>query len=144
MKSFLLCGIATASVLMIQPVPASAQRIHGAGHPHAGHGYAGRGPARFGYHRGGYAHGYGPGYGAGVGVAALATGALIGGAIASQNQGYYPAQTYSGYPDYVYSDATPSPYNDGGSVEYCERTYRSYDPARGSYLGYDGVRYACP
>jgi hypothetical protein len=32
MKSFLLCGIAIASVLMLQPVPASAQRVHGAGH----------------------------------------------------------------------------------------------------------------
>ena len=146
MKSFLLCGIAIASVLMLQPAPASAQRVHGAGHPHIGRDYAGHGPARFQYQRGGYAHGYGPGYGIGAGAAALATGALIGGAIASQDQGYYPVQTYPAYsdPGYVYSDAAPTVYNNGGSVAYCEQTYRSYDPASGSYLGYDGLRHPCP
>jgi hypothetical protein len=115
----------------------------------------------------------------------VVTGALIGGAIATQNQGYYypqnqgyypqnqgyyypqnqgyyypqnqgyypqnqgyyyPAQTYSGYsdPGYVYSDAAPAAYNNGDSVAYCEQTYRSYNPATGSYLGYDGFRHACP
>jgi hypothetical protein len=127
MKNLLLCGIAIASILMIQPIPASAQRVHGAGHPHIGRGYAGHGPARFQYQRGGYAHGYGPGYGIGAGAAALATGALIGGAIASQDQGYYPVQTYPAYsdPGYVYSDASPTVYNNGGSVAYCEQTYTS-------------------
>ena len=156
MKSFLLCGIAIASVLMLQPVPASAQRVHGAGHANIGHGYAGHGGGRFQYHHGGYARGYGPGYGIGVGAAAVATGALIGGAIATQNQGYYypdqnqgyyyPDQNYPGYsdPGYVYSDAAPPAYNNGDSVAYCEQTYRSYDPASGSYLGYDGFRHACP
>jgi hypothetical protein len=140
MKSFLLCGIAVASVLLIQPIPASAQSVHGAVHPHFGHGHAG-------HWHGGYARGYGPGYGIGAGAAAVATGAIIGGAIATQNQGYYyPAQTYSGYsdPGYVYSDAAPAAYNNGDSVAYCEQTYRSYDPATGSYLGYDGYRHACP
>ena len=147
MKSFLLSGIAIASVLMIQPLPASAQRVHGTGHIHIGHGHAG-------HWHGGYAHGYGPGYGIGAGAAAVATGALIGGAIASQDQGYYPAnqgyyypaQPSPGYsdPGYVYSDAPPVAYNNGDSVAYCERTYRSYNPATGSYLGYDGHRYACP
>jgi len=146
MKNLLLCGIAIASILMIQPIPASAQRVHGAGHPHIGRGYAGHGLARFQYQRGGYAHGYGPGYGIGAGAAALATGALIGGAIATQDQGYYPVQTYPAYsdPGYVYSDAAPTVYNNGGSVAYCEQTYRSYDPASGSYLGYDGFRHPCP
>ena len=149
MKNFLLCGIAIASVLMIQPVIASAQRVHGAANPHIGHGYAGRGATRFQYQRGGYAHGYGgygPGYGVGAGAAAVATGALIGGAIASQNQGYYPVQIYPAYsdPGYVYSDAAPVVYNNGDSIAYCEQTYRSYDPASGSYLGYDGFRHPCP
>jgi BA14K-like protein len=139
MKTFLLCGIAVASVLMLQSVPAAAQRVHGAGHARVGHGYAG-------HWRGGNGHGYG-GYGVGVGVAALATGALIGGAIASQNQGYYYGdQNYPGYsdPGYVYSNAGPVAYNNGGTVAYCEQTYRSYDPASGSYLGYDGFRHPCP
>src|SRR5579863_2392517 len=146
MRNFLLSGIALASVLMLQSSPASAQRAHGAGHAHMGHGYAAHGAGRFQYHHGGYAHGYGSGYGIGAGAAAVATGALIGGAIASQNQGYYyPDQNYPGYsgPGYVYSDAAPVGYNDSGSVAYCEQTYRSYDPASGSYLGYDGVRHPC-
>jgi hypothetical protein len=109
MKTLLLCGIAVASVLMLQPAPASAQRAHGAGHAHMGlgHGYAGHGAARF---HGGYARGYGTGYDVGAGAAALATGALIGGAIASQNQGYYyPDQSYPGYSDprYGYSERAP-------------------------------------
>src|ERR1700722_12853833 len=155
MKSYLLCGIAIASVLLIQSVPASAQRVLATGHPHVGHGHAGA-------CRGGYALGYLPGYGIAAGTAAVAAGALIGGAIATQNQRYYylqeggyyypqnggyyfPAQAYSGYsdPGYAYSDAAPL-YNNGDSVAYCEQTYRSYDPASGSYLGYDGYRHACP
>jgi hypothetical protein len=137
MNNFLLSGIAIASVLMLQPAPASAQRVHAVGHARVGHGYAG-------HWHGGYGHGYG---GYGVGVGALATGALIGGAIASQNQGYYYGdQNYPGYsdPGYVYSNAGPVAYNNGGTVAYCEQTYRSYDPASGSYLGYDGFRHACP
>ena len=113
MNRFLLSGITIASVLMLQPAPASAQRVHAVGHARVGHGYAG-------HWHGGYGHGYG-GYGVGVGVGALATGALIGGAIASQNQGYYYGdQDYPGYsdPGYVYSNAGPVAYNNGASVEY--------------------------
>ena len=29
-------------------------------------------------------------------------------------------------------------------VAWCEQRYRSYDPATGTYLGYDGFRHACP
>ncbi len=151
MKSFVPYAVAVATVLMIQPITASAQQVYRAGHPHVGHGYAGHGPGR--YQHGGYAHGYAPGYGAAVGAAALATGVLVGGAIATQNQGYYPDQTYPGYaqtypgysdPGYVYSNAAPAAYGNGDSVAYCEQTYRSYDPASGSYLGYDGLRHPCP
>ena len=156
MKSYLLCGIAIASVPgndpRVQSVPASAQRVLATGHPHVGHkSHAGVLAWRLPYPHAGH----GSGYGIGAGAAAVATGALIGGAIATQNQGYYypqnggyyyPAQTYSGYsdPGYVYSDAAPAAYNNGDSVAYCEQTYRSYDPASGSYLGYDGYRHACP
>ena len=137
MNNFLLSGIAIASILMLQPAPASAQRVHAVGHARVGHGYAG-------HWHGGYGHGYG---GYGVGVGALATGALIGGAIANQNQGYYYGdQNYPAYsdPGYVSSNAGPVAYNNGGTVAYCEQTYRSYDPASGTYLGYDGFRHPCP
>jgi hypothetical protein len=31
-----------------------------------------------------------------------------------------------------------------GAVDYCAQRYRSYDPASGTYLGFDGVRHPCP
>jgi hypothetical protein len=63
-----------------------------------------------------------------AGVAGLAAGAIIGGAIA-QSQA---AQAAPGY--VVQSDA----------AAYCAQRFRSYDPASGTYLGYDGVRRSCP
>ncbi len=151
MKTLLLGGFAIATTLLIQSAPASSQGVYGAGHPrvshsYAGHGYAGHGPARYQYQHRGYAHGQGPGYGVGAGVAAVAAGALIAGAIASQNQGYYPAETYPVYsdPGYGYNYPAPVVYDNGDSVAYCEQTYRSYDPASGTYLGYDGFRHPCP
>ena len=100
-----------------QSVPASSQGVYGAAYLRVGHTYAGRGLARSQYQHPGYAHGqargyrgYGAGYGVGAGVAAVAAGALIGGAIASQNQGYYyPDQSYPVYsdPGYQYSDVAP-------------------------------------
>jgi hypothetical protein len=96
-----------------------------------GHGYAGHGAARF---HGGYARGYRTGYGVGAGAAALATGALIGGAIASQNQGYYyPDQSYPGYldPRYGYSEGAPVAYNNGDPVAYCEETFNHTIPPAG-------------
>ena len=146
MKNFLFGGFAIATTLLIQSVPASPQGVYGAGHPRVSHSYAGHGPARSQYQHRGYAQRQGPGYGIGAGVAAVAAGALIGGAIASQDQGYYPAATYPVYsdPGYGYSYAAPVVYNNGDSVAYCEQTYRSYDPASGTYLGYDGFRHPCP
>jgi hypothetical protein len=146
MKSTLLAGIAIASTLAIQSVPASSQGVYGATHPHVGHAYAGRGPARSPYQHPGYAYGQSRGYGVGAGVAAVAAAALIGGAIAAQSQGYYPDQTYPVYsdPGYQYSYAAPVVSDNGDSVAYCEQTYRSYDPSSGTYLGYDGFRHPCP
>jgi len=123
--------------------------VYNVAHPRIGHSYAGHVPARSQYryyqYRG-YSGGQGRGYATGAGVAALAAGSLIGGAIASQNQGYYPVETYPVYsdPGDVYSDAAPGYYSDANSVAYCEQTYRSYNPATGDYLGYDGFRHPCP
>jgi hypothetical protein len=71
-----------------------------------------------GYHRHGWHH---RGYGTGAAViGGLAAGAVIGGAIAN-------------------SQARA---ND--TVAYCAQRYRSYDPASGTYTGYDGNRHPCP
>ena len=59
-------------------------------------------------------------YGWGPAIGGLAAGALIGGAIASSN----------------------ARAND--AVAYCMNRFKSYDPASGTYLGYDGLRHPCP
>jgi hypothetical protein len=58
-------------------------------------------------------------YGWGPLAGGLAAGAIIGGAIASSQ---------------ARADA----------VDYCSQRYKSYDPASGTYLGYDGQRHPCP
>ena len=83
--------------------------------------------ARRGYYGSRYGY-YGPRYyrrdygsAAAAGAIGLATGAIIGGAIAQ-------------------SQAAPV----YGGNSYCAQRYRSYDPASGTYLGYDGRRHPCP
>lgn len=117
--------------------------------PHAGYGRDYRGDR-------GYDH---RGFGLG---AALAAGAIVGGAVAAEG-GYgpypdydYQYDAYPVYPDegpgYVevapqpgYVEAAPQVADEGNdAVAYCERTFRSYDPASGTYLGYDGRRHPCP
>jgi BA14K-like protein len=83
-------------------------------------------------------------------IPGLVTGAVIGGAIASQSYGYYDAPGYSyapgDYEDQPYDDSTvaasPAPADD--AIAYCIQNYSSYDPASGSYLGNDGLRHPCP
>jgi len=63
----------------------------------------------------------------------LAAGAILGGIIASQQRPYYEG----GY--------APRYYGGGGDADaYCFSRFKSYDPASGTYLGYDGYRHACP
>jgi hypothetical protein len=31
----------------------------------------------------------------------------------------------------------------GADPAYCAQRYKSYDPASGTYLGYDGLRHPC-
>jgi hypothetical protein len=103
------------------------------------------------YRRGGGWHGGGGWHrGRGVGVGAgFVAGALIGGAIAG-SQAYGPGPYYyGGYaPGYVeddYDDGYVAVAPSGGSaVAYCAQRFRSYDPASGTYLGYDGLRHPCP
>jgi len=65
-----------------------------------------------------------------AGVVGLAAGALIAGAIASQAQA---------------QPAAPPPPGvvDPQVAAYCARTYRSYDPATGTFLASNGMRYVC-
>ena len=111
--------------------------------------FAGRGGAQFA--QGGFRgdHGLAPRLRAGVGfVAGLAAGSALG-------YGYDPS--YYG-DDYAYNDTYDNGYDDSGypvgircrgrstvagDASYCAQRYRSYDPASGTYLGYDGLRHPC-
>jgi hypothetical protein len=121
----------TAAVIAttLTPTMTLAQRGHWGGHG--------------GWHGGGWGHhgGWGWGNGWGWGLAGLAAGTLIGGALAARPYGGYGyGYGYApGYAAYGYGYAPGA-----GSVAYCEQRYRSYDPASGTYLGYDGVRHPCP
>jgi BA14K-like protein len=77
-------------------------------------------------------------------VPGLVTGAIIGGALASQSYGYYGGPGY--YEDQYYDDpaaSPPAPVGDD-AVTYCIQNFSSYDPASGTYLGNDGLRHPCP
>ncbi|WOH47844.1 BA14K family protein [Bradyrhizobium sp. sBnM-33] len=70
----------------------------------------------------------------------FAIGAGIGSAY-----GYYGSPYY--YDDPYYYDETvvaAGPPVGDDAVAYCMRRYKSYDPASGTYLGYDGQRHPCP
>ncbi|HLV96227.1 MAG TPA: BA14K family protein [Candidatus Acidoferrales bacterium] len=93
------------------------------------------------------------GFGAGAGfLAGAAAGAALG-----YDYGY-PYPYYYG-DDYAYDDGdyfAPGPVvvEPGPAVvvgenavpdpSYCAQRYRSYDPASGTYLGFDGLRHPCP
>jgi BA14K-like protein len=118
---------------------APAARFNGVG---AGPRYAGNWNGGGGNWNGGWRHrphgGFWPG---------IAAGALVGGAIAN-SYAYYGDPYYGNgyYDDGYYDDSTVAvvPGGGGDDAGYCAQRYRSYDPASGTYLGYDGQRHPCP
>jgi len=83
----------------------------------------------------------GRGFGWGLGAGFLG-GAILGGALAAP---YY----YGPYGPYYYGapyypPVYPAPGYGGNAAAYCASRYRSYDPATGTFLGYDGLRHPCP
>jgi hypothetical protein len=85
------------------------------------------------HHRGGFW----PGFAAGAAIGGLGSYAYYGG-------GYYDDPYY--YDDTYYDSGAVAVVPDvgGDSAAYCAQRYRSYDPASGTYLGYDGLRHPCP
>jgi hypothetical protein len=85
------------------------------------------------------------------GPAGFAAGAIIGGAVVASQPWYGYGYDYApGYYSYGYD---PGPYGYAApgyvapapdAVAYCEQRFRSYDPASGTYLGFDGLRHPCP
>jgi hypothetical protein len=103
---------------------------------------------------------------AGFAVGAAAAGVATGAAIATGDYGYGYSDPYygdnyaydSGYygDSYAYDNGAtfdaglplvtfnqPGPVAVTGDASYCAQRYRSYDPASGTYLGYDGLRHPC-
>jgi hypothetical protein len=131
MRSKLLGGAAalalTTGAILASVGPASAQHWRGGGW------------------RGG-------GWGGGWGWPAAAAAGIVGGAVAAATSPLWAPGYYDYDPGYAYS---PYGYNygpapsmavapGGGNVAYCESRFRSYDPASGTYLGFDGMRHPCP
>jgi hypothetical protein len=103
---------------------------------------------------------------AGFAVGAAAAGVATGAAIAAGGYDpYYYGDNYaygSGYygDSYAYDTGVtfdaglplvsfdqPAPVVEGavgGDASYCAQRYRSWDPASGTYLGFDGMRHPCP
>ncbi len=142
---------APARAMPVGPAPAVANGIetvqwngNNRGRVQGGRGYRG-GPVYGGrrgyvgrpvYGRGyGYRRGIDPGAAAAAGIAGLAAGAILGGVLSQPRvieEPVYGAPAY-GAPGY---DASPE--------DYCAQRYRSYNPASGTYLGFDGLRHPCP
>jgi len=132
-----LTGMAsTAGAMPLTPAPAPARSDVSplVSEVQYRNGWRGNG-YRNGYYRNGYRNGYGPGYyrqrnnNTGAAVAAGVIGGLALGAAAAAAAN-------------ANSNAGPPP---GGNdwLAYCSSRYRSFDPASGTYLGYDGRRHAC-
>jgi BA14K-like protein len=109
---------------------------------------------------------------AGFAVGAAAAGVATGAALAAGGYGYGYSDPYYG-DNYAYDDSgyygdsyaydngasfdaglplvtfnQPAQVEQGpmaatGDASYCAQRYRSYDPASGTYLGYDGMRHPC-
>ncbi|SRR5579871_4751092 len=87
-----------------------------------------------------------PGVAAGAAVGALGSYAYYGGPdYYDYGPGYDDTYYDTGYYD---GDATvavvPGTIGTGADASYCAQRFRSYDPATGTYLGYDGQRHPCP
>ena len=113
-----LSSLGSVDVQLVQPV-----QWRGRGGYYGGRGYGYRG---YGYRGYGYRGGNGGAVAAGV-IGGLALGAVIAGAAAAP-------------PPVAYAPA----YGGGGDwLAYCSSKYRSFNPATGLYLGYDGQYHPC-
>jgi hypothetical protein len=89
-------------------------------------------------------------HGRGFWPGAVAAG-VVGGAVAAATSPLWAPGYYDYYPGYA-----PGPYYDyygaaapvgpvaGGDEAWCQAHFRSYNPATGTYLGFDGQYHSCP
>ncbi|MCC8942880.1 BA14K family protein, partial [Bradyrhizobium sp. Arg68] len=84
---------------------------------------------------------HGGGFWPGAVVGGVIGAGVASGAYYGYGPGYYD-DSYGYYDDDsapVAVETVPS-----GDASYCAQRYKSYDPASGTYLGYDGLRHPCP
>jgi hypothetical protein len=62
----------------------------------------------------------------------------------SYDSGYAADPGYAPDPDSAYAPGYDYGTAPGSDPAYCVQRFRSYDPASGTYLGYDGLRHSCP
>ncbi|MBF9234670.1 BA14K family protein [Microvirga alba] len=132
MRTFVAALVAVTTVA--SALPASADSVPSRTLPDVQKAYPSESYTQYYYRRGYYARPYyyrrDNGAAVAAGVAGIAAGALIAGAIANQAAAA-PA-------------APPPPGTVSPSVAaYCARKYRSYDPATGTFLAHNGMRYVC-
>ncbi|AMA57947.1 BA14K family protein [Bradyrhizobium sp. CCGE-LA001] len=84
--------------------------------------------------------GFWPGFATGVAFGGLGSYAYYGGGYGYG--GYYDDPYY--YGSYYDEPSVAVVQDGGGDSAYCAQRYKSYDPASGTYLGYDGRRHPCP
>jgi hypothetical protein len=121
----------------------AASGFNGGGIPSGGSRFAAGGFRDSGFRdRDFHHHGFGRGVAAG-----LIAGSVIGAGWPYYDDDYAYAPDY--YDDYA---SAPAYYGDSYAAvgeapvaddSYCAQRYRSYDPATGTYLGYDGLRHPC-
>jgi len=137
MRKFVTTLVGAA--VLASALPAVASPIQGRSLPQVEKAYPNESYAQYYYRRGyaprpyyrdGYYYRRNNGAAVAAGVAGLAAGALIGGAIASQAQ----AQPAAPPPPGVVNPQVAA---------YCARKYRSYDPASGTFMANNGMRYVC-
>ena len=97
-----------------------------------GTGPSGYNSYNYNYAPGGYSYNYVPGYTYSYGPSGY------------NSYAYSPASSYAPSPGSSYAASPGSSYAAGDAVAYCKQRFRSYDPASGTYLGYDGQRHPCP
>jgi BA14K-like protein len=91
------------------------------------------------------------GFGAGAGFAAgVAAGSALGYGYGydpywyGDDYAYYDGGYDVGYPAVAAPVVAEGAVVAGEDASYCAQRYRSYDPATGTYLGFDGLRHPCP
>jgi hypothetical protein len=77
-------------------------------------------------------------------AAGLAAGSALGYGYGGYYDPYYGDDyAYDGYYDDEYPAYSGYVASTGVDPGYCAQRYKSYDPASGTYLGYDGLRHPC-